>query len=597
MEQERNSAIEVNIQKVSLNFPYQFDFAYYFNEKFMSIVKWLRLAYSKGRLARYLKIEDPNSSSMVSDFILNLASVHIEVGDDPFEVRLSDNYILMEDEYKESQRRWNIATEKIVENIKKPLSTLPESKMNELRSSFSKQNAETYKKRHRQLYDTNQMRTALFTVKAENLTLHLAADTSYNTYEKMVNILRKVDQASPFPDDLKFSTLWCKQIVIGLSKVLVSLRDFPQPMLNARGIHLRGILLGAEQEASPRARRTCEIDMGKGFAKATIERSMTTLKFYHDISSRIGSLIYTHGACWEPVLQQVNLSFEKIFKPSQDPSPSLPWWDRMRFLFHGNLHVVSDQIAVVFHASLDPYNATELIEISFLGANVQLVTGKILVSCDLEILLHTASKYDECRLVHLPDINICFMLNWECSGNRYDHHSVMPCARDKLPEYTCNQVHDSYRAFRSHHLNLSASIETKEGRNVGAQGGQEGDEQSAAPQPPLLQEKTPSVLLYNSTLRWLENKMFMITGFPRLTRRGKYFNNVRPRKMPFTRLFRSIRLTIYLQKLDVSYWSSYSRSRGFRIASRNLTHSAEHRQTFVRINDNLIHRFVEVFLL
>ncbi len=85
--------------------------------------------------------------------------------------------------------------------------------------------------------------------------------------------------------------------------------------------------------------------------------------------------------------------------------------------------------------------------------------------------------------------------------------------------------------------------------------------------------------------------MFMITGFPRLTRRGKLYNNVRPRKMPFTRLFKSIRLTIYLQRLDVSYWSSYSKSRGFRISSCNLTHSAEHRQTFVKINDGLVHRY------
>src|SRR5699024_413998 len=161
--------------------------------------------------------------------------------------------------------------------------------------------------------------------------------------------------------------------------------------------------------------------------------------------------------------------------------------------------------------------------------------GKIMVSSDLDALVHTASKYDECRIVHLPDINITFMLNWDCSGNRYDHHSVMPCARDKLPEYTCNQVHDSYRAFRSHHLNLSASIETKE-------------RHPSSEEP----DKIPTILLYNSTLRWLENKMFMITGFPRLTRRGKLYDNVRPRKMPFTRLFKSIRLTIYLQKLEVT---------------------------------------------
>ena len=423
--------------------------------------------------------------------------------------------------------------EKIEEAKKKNL-YISETKINELEDSFNKQNAQTYIKRSRMLYEENQKRTQLFTIKAENFNLQLVSDTAYNTYNKMVHIMRALDCYSPFPEDLKFSTIWCKQIYCNIGQVLVSLRDFNQPMLSAKMIYLKGILLGAEQEASARALRTCDIDMGPNFSKIKIERSMTTLKFYHDITSKISSIIYTHGACWEPILQQVNLSFENIFKPSSDPSPSLTWWDRMRFLFHGNLHIVSDRISIVFHASLDPYNSTELIEISFIGANIQMVTGKICANSDLDVFVHTASKYDECRIIHLPDINITFTLNWECSGNKNDHHSVIPCARDKLPEYTCNQVHDSYRAFRSHHLNLLASIETKD-------------------QSPTSDEldRVPSVLLYNSTLRWLENKMFMITGFPRLTRRGKLYGNTRPRKMPFTRLFKSIRLTIYLQKLEV----------------------------------------------
>lgn len=123
----------------------------------------------------------------------------------------------------------------------------------------------------------------------------------------------------------------------------------------------------------------------------------------------------------------------------------------MRFLFHGPLHVEGENISLFFHGSLDPYNTTELIQIGFTKVLLQWLTGQIKIHGDLDLLVHTASKYDECRIVHLPRIDAHIYLNWLCLGNQYDHHPVMPCAADKVlvPEYSIHQVHDSYRAFRS----------------------------------------------------------------------------------------------------------------------------------------------------
>lgn len=537
---EQNDAIEIIVDKVTLKFPYQFNFAYYFNEKFLTIIKWLRLFHSKPKQTQPESPSIDQDLLLSPDFIIKIQSILMELDDDPFEIRLNNNYELMEDEYNESLKRWNILMEKI--NEKSGGRNNPSLYLtDDLCRAFDRQNAKTYVERSKKMYDANQtvQRTQLFTVKMENFQLHLIADSSYDSYEKKIRLLKQIDFHSPVPEDLRFSTIWCRQLFASIGVCIISLRDFPQPMLNAKKLYFKGVLLGAEQEASARARRTCEIDMGPNFARFKIERSMTTMKFYHDIISNISSLIYTHGACWEPILQQVNLSFELIFRPSNDPSPSLTWWDKLRFLFHGSLKMNSKQISIVFHASLDPYNSTELIEFSFVNSTTQIDNGRIQILCDLDVFVHAASKYDECRIIHLPDVTITFNLNWDCSGNKNDHHSVMPCAQDKLPEYTCNQVHDSYRAFRSHHLNLSASIETKDNPN------------SNDDQMDPTSDRIPCILIYNSTLRWLENKKFMITGFPRLTRRGKLYKNTRPRKMPFTRLFKSIRLTIYLQKLEV----------------------------------------------
>lgn len=59
------------------------------------------------------------------------------------------------------------------------------------------------------------------------------------------------------------------------------------------------------------------------------------------------------------------LGFEKISAPSRDPSPPLSFWDKMRLLLHGRLTMVVQQLTVLLHASLDPYNTTEEMELTW----------------------------------------------------------------------------------------------------------------------------------------------------------------------------------------------------------------------------------------
>ena len=61
---------------------------------------------------------------------------------------------------------------------------------------------------------------------------------------------------SPPPtDEMEFATLWCRSIKFSVKHWSVSLRDFPQPMIDITNMHVWGRLIGAEREGTKRG--TC----------------------------------------------------------------------------------------------------------------------------------------------------------------------------------------------------------------------------------------------------------------------------------------------------------------------------------------------------
>ena len=57
-----------------------------------------------------------------------------------------------------------------------------------------------------------------------------------------------------------------------------------------------------------------------------------------------------------------------------------------------------------------------------------------MIQGDLDLHIRTASKYDDVRFLHLPNLRMLWEFQWIChnDGNSHDHHSVMPCAIDKV---------------------------------------------------------------------------------------------------------------------------------------------------------------------
>ncbi|CAB0042152.1 unnamed protein product [Trichogramma brassicae] len=561
-ELEWNETWELNIEMAKACFPHEHQFTEAIQNEFVSIRKWLKEIHSSGQ---------PRDNRLPCDLVIKIKQWIFEVSDDPFEVRLRDNYELLEDEYKESLKRQAMLDAKVQEFCRAHL-LLPQGKVEELYASLHKKNAEIYVQRWKQMQRTGPARTRLFTWTMTDLEILVLADPSVHGLEKATQALQEMDSESPWPEDgLEFNILWVRGIALKCLEWRLQLRDFPQPLLLVEGLSIWGRLAGAEALAPPRAKRSVRIEVGAPWDDIVIERGMTSLKYYHDLNWDINKFRYAFGPCWEPVIAQCNLSFEKIIHPSRDPSPPLPFWDKMRLMLHGRLTLCVKQLTVLLHASLDPYNTTEEMELTWSNLELDWTLGKIIVKGNLDVYVRTASKYDDCRLLHLPNVKLHIKLAWVCLGDARDHHAAIPCAPDKLPEYSSNQQHDSFRAFRSQNLNVSLSLETK-----------------LTGSPTL--SSAPTAVLYGSTLRWFESLKFILSGVTRPTRKGPLFRNIRPRKKQLSRHYRKIRLTLAFHRFHVSYWMSAAMQRGFEVTGGRLACSSEHCLTLHPINDGLVHR-------
>ncbi len=83
------------------------------------------------------------------------------------------------------------------------------------------------------------------------------------------------------------------------------------------------------------AKREVLIDLGEPYGNVTIERSMTSLKYYHDFNCEVEHLSYAFGPCWEPVMSQCNLGkpllqiCDGLMRQDWRASPKIPESDTL----------------------------------------------------------------------------------------------------------------------------------------------------------------------------------------------------------------------------------------------------------------------------
>lgn len=157
-----NKTWSLSIDLFKAVFPYEHNYADAVQNEFVSIFKWLKLVHS------HKKMPFTARSPLPSDLLINVKEFLFEMSDDPFEVKLRNNFELLEDEYNESLKRQKMLKEKVAELCKTHLH-LPAGKVEELYNNLKKRNAEIYIQRSKQMLRQVPARTRLLTWSMTNV--------------------------------------------------------------------------------------------------------------------------------------------------------------------------------------------------------------------------------------------------------------------------------------------------------------------------------------------------------------------------------------------------------------------------------------------
>ncbi|UJR27464.1 hypothetical protein I4U23_008751 [Adineta vaga] len=553
-----NRASLIQINSFSIRFPFDSTFNEVV-EKLVNIRKWLkRIHNNNGDMSSNFLNDIPRhtiSNDVWTDLSIKVNDFELTITDDLFEVKLFQNYCLMADEYQERELREQVLQQRIDESerISQPLNNV-----NEIKRALMEASSKVYVQRSQKTnYDENSQRIKRNLIRwhLRQVDLTALADQSWTGKENILNIIHHIDsESTQIPmatSDL--CTIWCRYVILRCDEWSIHFRDFRQPLWQMQQFHLWGHICAAEVTPDTlESIRTPSVEIGEPYLSNgfQVQRLLSPLKFYHDINSDIDSFLISYGPAWENTMAQVNLCMNSITPRTIDPSPLLPWWDKIRLYLHGRWSFAANKMSWLYHVASSPYNDTEEMEWFWDQAYVDWTNGKFIYQASsLSIKLRTSSKYDDCCLLYLPNVDTRISINWLCAGNPNDHHAVRLYTRNAVNSWGIEKPHDSYALYRSHHLNATAKFECKD-----------------VPKG----ETPPTCTIYASTLRFCERVKNTMMSITRPTRRGPLFlpigeTVVPPRKPLLSRHYQAAELQLILPQFRVKYLTSFARQTGAQV--------------------------------
>ncbi|XP_008794010.2 protein SABRE isoform X1 [Phoenix dactylifera] len=285
----------------------------------------------------------------------------------------------------------------------------------------------------------------------------------------MVEFIKKLDPVC-LENDIPFSRLYGRDIHLHTGSLVLQLRNYTFPLFSATAGKCQGRIVLAQQATCFQPQIHQDVYIGRWRRVRMLRSASGTtppMKMYSDLPIYFHKGEVSFGVGYEPAFADVSYAFtvalrranlstriqnsdlkgQNVVGTSQavnvnisqsQPSKkerSLPWWDDMRYYIHGKIVLYFNETKWNLHATINPYEKLDRLQIISNYMDIQQTDGRVVVSAkefkiylsSLESLTKNSSLKLPCGIsrpfLYSPAFSLEVVMDWQCdSGNPLNHY-------------------------------------------------------------------------------------------------------------------------------------------------------------------------------
>jgi hypothetical protein len=478
-------ALTVKVDDLNFRLPHHLHFGNRLKE-ILTVIKALRLATQRGLqqqrgVASTAKPEQNDSARetknpMGIEFLLT--DVVLEVEDDPLDMWLNGQYLLLRKEAHEQHS----CSRKLAKQLGARGEDVESERARAAFDLLAQNSAERYQKA---VESADRSSKPLIGIRIKEGRLGLQTEEWASSYEKIVAEMQTFDSAT-FPTAATavqsgFTDLLASTVDVEFHGCSVHIRDYCLPLLTAENLSLKGPVILAEQSVGPDFWSSLDVFAnGSRELISTVIKASAPLKIYHSLQADISGLGFVHGTAYQPAIAELALALSRLSADSFEPSEPLKFWDKMRFMFHGTLKANVHRFSLKILATLSPHSdGDEHATITADYLNLDCISQNQWTMSIAEVNVFSTTKSDT---IYFPGFEIRAEMQWNSLETSHFVHAFATNMADAFPNRNVeaslaelkeaqarrSKLSDIYSPFRSHSWSLKLNLTCVATRGEGA---------------------------------------------------------------------------------------------------------------------------------